>query len=191
MCNKMSDVRLSNASPTLERVDARQQDNARPPVSRNLFGTPDPEEHQRYVRAVMQEAQRAFAERWDYDPVTDRPLSPRNYEWERVTDPPDYFVRQPHTRQRPRENEDLHGDSSPQDAGESNGRQPDPQPARLGSRKRPSRGSGGCASECQSKRSHTDEDDDGDEDQPGCPGRQTVTCAEQSPSRPDDRALLH
>lgn len=142
MCNKMSDVRLSNASPTLERVDARQPDNAKPPVCRNLFGTPDPEQHQRYVRAVMHEAQRVFAERWDYDPVTDRPLSPRTCEWEVVSDPADYYVRQPHTRQCPRGNEDLHADNDPHDAEDRTERQPDPQAARPGSRKRPAGVSG-------------------------------------------------
>lgn len=51
---------------------------------------------------------------------------------------------------------------------------------------------GGCASECQSKRSHADEDDDDDdEDQRHCPGGQTVTCGEQTPSRPDSRTVLH
>ncbi|XP_071389744.1 cyclin-dependent kinase inhibitor 1B-like [Centroberyx affinis] len=190
MCNKMSDVRLSNASPTLERVDARQPDIAKPPVCRNLFGTIDREGFQRDCRAMRVEEVRAFEERWNYDPVNDTPLSPRTCEWEAVSDAPEFYRRQPHQHHSPPGNEDLHGNNNQQDAAERNGRQADPQPARHGSRKRPAGASGGCSSECQSKRSHTDEDDDDDdEDQSGCPGSQTVTSAEQTPGRLDSRTL--
>ncbi|KAF7653219.1 hypothetical protein LDENG_00086020 [Lucifuga dentata] len=152
----MSEVRLSNASPTLERVDARQPDNARPPVRRNLFGTSDPEETRRYFRDFNQEEQRAFAETWDFDPVAGEPLSPRNYNWEEVSDAPEYYHRPPHRRQPPPGNVDLRGDNNQQDAEERNERrpdpQPDPQPDRNGSRKRPAAASGACSSQSQSKR---------------------------------------
>lgn len=177
MCNKMSDVRLSNASPTVERVDARPPDNVRRSVRRNLFGRPDPTEIRRYVEDSIQEDVRRFTETYNYDPVNDRPLSPRNYEWEEDRDAPEFFVRQPHGSQRPRRDEDLPGEGS--------ARQSD-QPDRDASRKRPS---GSCSSECQSKRSHTDEDDDDDdEDQSRGAGSQALNAAEERPSRPENSA---
>lgn len=166
----MSDVRLSNASPTLERVDARQPDNVRPPVRRNLFGRPDPEEIRRYVTASIQEDVQRFTETYNFDPVNERPLSPRNFDWEEDRDAPEFYVRQPRTRQ---------------DAGERSARQAD-QADRDASRKRRPGPSGSCSSECQSKRSHTDEDDD--EDQSAGAGNQAVKAAEERPSRPENSA---
>uniref|UniRef100_A0A672IWX5 Cyclin-dependent kinase inhibitor 1B n=1 Tax=Salarias fasciatus TaxID=181472 RepID=A0A672IWX5_SALFA len=125
----MSDVRLSNASPTLERVDARQADSSRPSVRRNLFGTPDPEEIRRYVAATLQEDVRGFRETYNFDPVEERPLSPRNYEWEEDRDPPEFYLRPPHGSQRDA-------------AGEEGDRRGD----RRASRKRRSEGSGEAGS---------------------------------------------
>uniref|UniRef100_A0A671VHJ6 Cyclin-dependent kinase inhibitor 1B n=1 Tax=Sparus aurata TaxID=8175 RepID=A0A671VHJ6_SPAAU len=100
MCNKMSDVRLSNASPTVERVDARQQDNVRPPVRRSLFGSPDREEIRRYLDAAIQGEVQDFRERYNFDPVEERPLTPRNYEWQADDDAPEFYRRPPHGGQR-------------------------------------------------------------------------------------------
>ncbi|XP_042367230.1 cyclin-dependent kinase inhibitor 1Ba [Plectropomus leopardus] len=185
MCNKMSDVRLSNASPTLERVDARQPDNVRASVSRNLFGRPDPEEIRRYMTATIQDDVQRFTEIYNFDPVNDRPLSPRNYEWQEDRDAPEFYRRAPHGNQPPRREEDLPGDNNRQDAAERSGERSD-QPNRDGSRKRHSGSSGPCSSECQSKRSHTDEDDD--EDQSDGAGSQAVKAAEERPSRPERSA---
>ncbi|XP_037617035.1 cyclin-dependent kinase inhibitor 1B-like [Sebastes umbrosus] len=163
ICNKMSDVRLSNASPTLERgVDARQPDHVRPTVRRNLFGRPDSEEIRRYVTASIQEDVERFTETYNFDPVEERPLAARNYEWEEDSDAPEFYVRPPSNRQ---------------DAGESSAR-PAEQPGNDASRKRRPGPPDSCSSECQSKRSHTDEDDD-DEDQSAGAGR---------PSRPENSA---
>uniref|UniRef100_A0A3Q3H1Y0 Cyclin-dependent kinase inhibitor 1B n=1 Tax=Labrus bergylta TaxID=56723 RepID=A0A3Q3H1Y0_9LABR len=97
----MSDVRLSNASPTVERVDARQQDNVRPPTRRNLFGTPDREETRRYFEASIQESVQAFVEEYNFDVVNDRPLTPpRRYDWQEDNDAPEYFRRPPHRREQ-------------------------------------------------------------------------------------------
>lgn len=101
MCNKMSDVRLSNASPTVERVDARQPENVRPPVRRNLFGTPDREEVQRYLAAAIEDDVQAFVERYDFDPVEERPLPPVNYQWQEDRDAPEFYRRPPHGSQQP------------------------------------------------------------------------------------------
>jgi len=129
MCNEMSDVRhrASTARPTLERDSrpAKQGGSAaKPRACRNLFGsrtagsggsgggsgtfgTADSE-------AAERAAERAFAERWDYDPVTDRPLRRRSpadgeggggggHDWEEVESPPEFYVRPPHKRPRPEE----------------------------------------------------------------------------------------
>lgn len=141
MCNKMSDVRLSNASPTLERVNARQPDNVRPPVCRNLFGRPDPEELRRIVTASIQEEVQAFTERYNFDLDNNRPLTPRNYEWEEVSDAPEFYHRPPHGSQRPERAADC-GENNRQDAVERSERQSDRQLDGHGSRKRHARALG-------------------------------------------------
>ena len=136
MCNKMSDVRLSNASPTVERVDARQQDNVRPPVRRSLFGSPDREEIRRYLDAAIQSDVQDFRETYNFDPVEERPLTPRNYEWQADDDAPDFYRRPPHGCQRPRRDADSPGEGSQRDAeGSSEGRS-GRQPESGGARKR-------------------------------------------------------
>lgn len=116
MCIKMSDVRLSNASPTLERVDARQQDNVRPPVRRSLFGKPDPAEIRRSLDDLVQEGVQTLRDNYNFDPVEDRPLSPRNFEWQEDRNPPEFYVRPPH--QRPERDEDSPVESPREDAAE-------------------------------------------------------------------------
>lgn len=186
MCNKMSDVRLSNASPTVERVDARQPDNVRPPVRRNLFGSPDREGLRRYFETAMQEGVRDFREQYNYDPVDDRPLTPRNYDWEPDDEPAEFYLRPPHGSQPPQRDEDSSAESNRQDAAESSAGQPDRQPDRDGTRKRRSEDSGRCSDECQSKRSREENDDDEDDDQSGA--SPAVRAAEERPSRPENSA---
>lgn len=148
----MSDVRLSNASPTLERVDARQLDSLRPPVRRSLFGSPDPEELREFFEASMQEEERRFRDTYNFDPAEDRPLSPGKFEWEEWKDAPEFYRRPPHER--------------------LSGKRRDPAETAEGqttsterSRKRPSDPSGSsCSSEPQSKSTRTDEDGDADPD---------------------------
>uniref|UniRef100_A0A669C579 Cyclin-dependent kinase inhibitor 1B n=1 Tax=Oreochromis niloticus TaxID=8128 RepID=A0A669C579_ORENI len=95
----MSDVRLSNASP-VERVDARQQDNVRPSVRRNLFGRPDPDEIRRDAETSEREEVQRFRETYDFDLVEGRPLAPRSYDWVQDDDAPEFYSRQPHSRPR-------------------------------------------------------------------------------------------
>uniref|UniRef100_A0A3Q4AGE0 Cyclin-dependent kinase inhibitor 1B n=1 Tax=Mola mola TaxID=94237 RepID=A0A3Q4AGE0_MOLML len=99
----MSDVRLSNASPTVERVDARQPDTVRTPVRRNLFGSPDREEVRRYLSAAIQESVQDFREEYNFDPVSERPLTPRSYDWQEDSDAPEFYRRAPHGSHRPPE----------------------------------------------------------------------------------------
>lgn len=96
----MSDVRLSSGSPTtVERVEARQQDSVRQ-VRRALFGTPDPEETRRYLAELTREGARDFAQRYNFDPLSERPLPPGNYEWQRDDDAPEFYTRPPHGSRR-------------------------------------------------------------------------------------------
>lgn len=152
MCNKMSDVRLSNASPTVERVDARQPDSARS-VRRVLFGTPDPEETRKQAEALQREAVEAFRDKYNYDPVEDRPLSPRNYEWQEDGEAPEFYRRQPRGSLPPRGETVENGPESRRErrAAHTNG-----------SRKRSAESAGCCSDDCASKsrKSHSDEDDD-------------------------------
>ncbi|XP_019738685.1 cyclin-dependent kinase inhibitor 1Ba [Hippocampus comes] len=153
MCNKMSDVRLSNASPPLERVDARQQDRVRPPVCRNLFGTPDPDEIRARLAATLKDDVRSFVDRYNFDPVQDRPLPRGDVEWTEAREAPEFYSRPPHRRRRP----------PMEDSGESPRSQ-----NRDSSMKRPS-DAAGLSSECPTKRSHSRGDDD-DEPPPDAGG---------------------
>lgn len=110
MCN-MSDVRLSNGSPPLERVDARLVDPSRPSVCRNLFGrtAADAEETHREFMDKMRESQRALELKYNFDFEKDKPLSPGNFEWEEVDpkDAPEFYSRPPNNHKRV----DLNGNS--------------------------------------------------------------------------------
>lgn len=96
----MSKVRVSNGSPTLERVDARQADHAKPPVCRNLFGPVDREEFARDVEDQMREMEKASKEKWNYDFAKNEPLAPGNYEWQEVDakEVPEFYIRPPHVK---------------------------------------------------------------------------------------------
>lgn len=196
MCNKMSDVRLSNASPTLERVD-RRTDHTRPSIRKNLFGTTiDREEFNKEFEEKMQEEQRSFAERWSYDVAKDIPLSSGDCQWELVknSDLPAYYSRPPHIR-RPRcdrenvefkENHNHYlansdSGSEPSDAVGSE-RQSDSDDTTSRPRKRPASSDSSC--QCLSKKVHTSTDaSDDDEDEHKSAGAQELT-----PIKPDPNA---
>ncbi|XP_077414754.1 uncharacterized protein LOC144044299 [Vanacampus margaritifer] len=73
----MSDNRLSNASPPLEMVEAQQQDHVPPPMSN---------------RGGVQE----FMDRYNFDPINDRPLPDGNFEWTVMQHAPGFYSRLPH-----------------------------------------------------------------------------------------------
>ncbi|XP_014840508.1 PREDICTED: cyclin-dependent kinase inhibitor 1B-like [Poecilia mexicana] len=152
MCNNMSDVRLSNASPTVERVDARQLDNARS-VRRVLFGTPDPEETRKQAEALQLQSVEAFRDKYNFDPVEDRPLSPGLYDWQEDEDAPEFYRRPPRWSQPPR------GEAG---EGSRETRRERRSPHTKGSRKRSFQSAGHCSNDCTSngKKSHSDKDDD-------------------------------
>lgn len=99
MC-KMSKVRVSNGSPTLERVDPRQADHGKPPVCRSLFGAVDREHFAEDVREQMREIDKASAEKWNYDFANDEPLAPGDYDWQEVDadEVPDFYTRPPRVK---------------------------------------------------------------------------------------------
>lgn len=149
MCIKMSDVRLSNASPTLERVDARQPDSLRPSVRRSLFGSPDREELRELFEASRQEEERRFRDTYNFDPVEDRPLSPGRFVWEEWKDAPEFYRRPPHKRRHYKTRTDR--DRAQTEDHTAATEQP---------RKRPSDVSGfSSSSEPQSKSSRSDKDE--------------------------------
>lgn len=153
MCIKMSDVRLSNASPTLERVDARQPDSLRPSVRRCLFGSPDHEELREMFEASMQDEERRFIDTYNFDPVEDRPLSPGRYEWEEWTDAPEFYRRPPHERRLGKSSNTRYRAQTAQDQTASTERP----------RKRPSDVSG-SSTEPQSKSSRCNGDEEPEPD---------------------------
>lgn len=145
MCIKMSDVRLSNASPTLERVDARQLDNLRPSVRRCLFGSPDPEELRELFEASRQEEASRFRDAYNFDPVEERPLSPGKFKWEEWKDAPEFYRRAPHKRLKQSRSKRKLAETEEQTASTER------------PRKRPSGASGSsCGSAPQSKSSRSD-----------------------------------
>lgn len=129
----------------MERVEARQQDSVRQ-VRRTLFGTPDPEETRRFLAEITQEGAQDFAQRYNFDPLTERPLPPGNYEWQKDDDAPEFYRRPPHGCRRPRWDD---GGSSQEDEGRTGTRSPAPSLRRSGSRKRRADTSGEEGWSCQ------------------------------------------
>ncbi|KAL7828009.1 hypothetical protein AOLI_G00311610 [Acnodon oligacanthus] len=114
----MSDVRLSNGSPPLERVDARVADHTRPPVCRNLFGSGgagDAAELRRDCAEQLWEMSRAQRDKWNFDFARDEPLSPGQYEWEAVDgrSVPDFYSRPPRGAEPERTHKRTPARSSP------------------------------------------------------------------------------
>ncbi|XP_038852215.1 cyclin-dependent kinase inhibitor 1B-like [Salvelinus namaycush] len=111
MCNNMSNVSLSNGSPTLERVDLRPTDHTKHRIRRNLFGSVDHDEFRRECLVQMKEMEKASIDKWNYDFLNDKPLSQGDYKWEpmKSSDLPDFYSRPPHKRVWPSGNVDHNG----------------------------------------------------------------------------------
>ncbi|XP_030639036.1 cyclin-dependent kinase inhibitor 1Ba [Chanos chanos] len=180
---KMSSVRVSKGSPTLERVDARLTDHSKPPVRRNLFGSVDHDEFKRDSTEQLQEMEKASADTWNFDFSANKPLSSGKYEWVEVDgkDLPDFYTRPPHKRATSSGTVDHNGNhdySSPTASPESGeGHSDDTKNCReshTATRKRPA----SPESSRQSKRSHTS---------PGEEHSADLTHSEQTPSKSDPR----
>ncbi|CAL9695112.1 unnamed protein product [Knipowitschia caucasica] len=100
----MSDVRLSNASPTLERTDPRVAEHPKPSACRNLFGTSvDHEELHRDLKVHLRELEADASDKWSFDFANDAPiLANTRITWELVDcrTVPDFYTRQPHRHHR-------------------------------------------------------------------------------------------
>lgn len=98
-CGEMSNVRISNGSPTLERMEARQAEYPKPSACRNLFGPVNHEELNRDLNRHLQEMEEAYRRKWNFDFQNHRPLEGR-YEWQAVEkgSSPDFYFRPPRLR---------------------------------------------------------------------------------------------
>lgn len=90
---KMSDVRLSNGSPTLERTDTRLSDHPKPSACRSLFGSVDHEELKRDLNGHLREIEEAASAKWGFDFANYTPLTNSRFEWELVDcrDVPNFY----------------------------------------------------------------------------------------------------
>lgn len=107
----MSNVRISNGSPTLERVDSRSTDHTKAPVCRNLFGPVDHDEFNKDCKKKMQEMTRASTEKWNFDFAQNAPLSDGKFEWREVDGRavPEFYTRPPRIRADSPNGVDLNG----------------------------------------------------------------------------------
>lgn len=93
---KMSNVRVSNGSPSLERMDARQADHPKPSACRNLFGPVNHEELTRDLEKHCRDMEEASQRKWNFDFQNHKPLEGR-YEWQEVErgSLPEFYYRPP------------------------------------------------------------------------------------------------
>lgn len=93
---KMSDVRLSNGSPTLERTDTRVSDHPKPSACRSLFGSVDHEELKRDLKGHLREMEETASAKWGFDFANHTPLTNSRFEWELVDcrDIPNFYTGQ-------------------------------------------------------------------------------------------------
>ncbi|KPP66871.1 hypothetical protein Z043_114585 [Scleropages formosus] len=91
----MSDVRLSNGSPTLERMEVRPAEQPKPSACRNLFGPLDHEELNRDLKGRLREMEEAASAKWSFDFVKHRPIPNGPFEWQAVDSDllPDFYKR--------------------------------------------------------------------------------------------------
>uniref|UniRef100_A0A669QIF8 Cyclin-dependent kinase inhibitor 1B n=1 Tax=Phasianus colchicus TaxID=9054 RepID=A0A669QIF8_PHACC len=74
----MSNVRISNGSPTLERMEARQSEYPKPSACRNLFGPVNHEELNRDLKKHRKEMEEACQRKWNFDFQNHKPLEGRS-----------------------------------------------------------------------------------------------------------------
>lgn len=93
----MSDVRLSNGSPTLERTEPRVSDHPKPSACRSLFGSLDHEELKKDLKGQLREMEEAAAAKWSFDFASHTPLANGRLKWEVVDcrNVPEFYSRQP------------------------------------------------------------------------------------------------
>ncbi|XP_077425325.1 cyclin dependent kinase inhibitor 1Bb [Vanacampus margaritifer] len=92
----MSDVRLSNGSPTLERSEPRLSEHPKPSACRILFGSVDHDELRRDLKGHLRELEEAASAKWSFDFASHSPLeNDTGLRWELVDccDVPDFYTR--------------------------------------------------------------------------------------------------
>ncbi|XP_006115553.1 cyclin-dependent kinase inhibitor 1B [Pelodiscus sinensis] len=111
----MSNVRISNGSPTLERMEARQSEYPKPSACRNLFGPVHREELSRDLMKHRQDMEEACQRKWNFDFTNHMPLAGR-FEWQAVEkgSSPEFYFRPPRPpkvacRSAPHESLDVNG----------------------------------------------------------------------------------
>ncbi|XP_035497685.2 cyclin-dependent kinase inhibitor 1Bb [Scophthalmus maximus] len=189
----MSDVRLSNGSPTLERTDPRVSEHPKPSACRSLFGSVDHEELKRDLKGHLREMEETASAKWGFDFASHTPLVNDRLEWELVdcAGVPDFY-RRPLRREKGvcsagNNNVDLNGNHScvvaataaaatGGDGGRSDGQMEHTEQS-TGLRKRPA-----CHdTSAQSKRSHTSSEE------VSCPSRSHA--AEHTPRKSSPERL--
>ncbi|XP_037623753.1 cyclin-dependent kinase inhibitor 1Bb [Sebastes umbrosus] len=164
----MSDVRLSNGSPTLERTDSsRLADHPKPSACRSLFGSVDHEELKRDLKGHLREMEDAASAKWGFDFAAHSPLpNGHRLHWEPVDcrDVPGFYSRQPGRRREKKgvcsagnNKVDLNGNHScvVEDTDRADGLQMECTEQCTGLRKRPA----SHDPSAQNKRSHTSSDE--------------------------------
>uniref|UniRef100_A0A8D0HH50 Cyclin-dependent kinase inhibitor 1B n=1 Tax=Sphenodon punctatus TaxID=8508 RepID=A0A8D0HH50_SPHPU len=98
----MSNVRISNGSPTLERMEGRQADYPKPSACRNLFGPVNHEELNRDLQKHRRDMEEAYQRKWNFDFQNHKPLEGR-FEWQAVDKGslPDFYIRPPQLPKAP------------------------------------------------------------------------------------------
>ena len=118
---KMSNVRLSNGSPTLERTEPRVSEHPKPSACRSLFGSVDHEELKRDLKGHLREMEDTASAKWGFDFASYSPLVNDRLDWKLVDcrDVPDFYQRPLRTRTREKgvcsagnNNVDLNGNHS-------------------------------------------------------------------------------
>lgn len=79
---EMSNVRLSNGSPTLERMEARVSDQPKPSACRNLFGPVDHEELKKDFQRQLKAMEDASTDAWNFDFSSHTPRADGRFQWE-------------------------------------------------------------------------------------------------------------
>ncbi|XP_028305806.1 cyclin dependent kinase inhibitor 1Bb [Gouania willdenowi] len=89
----MSDVRLSNDSPTLGRTEPRVSEHPKPSACRNLFGSVDHDELKQDLKIHLRDLEQAASSKWGFDFGRHKPLSNGRLDWELVdcTEVPDFY----------------------------------------------------------------------------------------------------
>lgn len=92
----MTHVRVSNGSPSLERMDARPAEYPKPSACRNLFGPVNHDELSRDLEKHCRDLEEASQRKWNFDFQNHQPLEGR-YEWQEVDKGslPEFYYRPP------------------------------------------------------------------------------------------------